>query len=167
MAKHAGLCCQNNIMSLLYGFVDSNQLTGNLDPLFCNIDAYSELRLYVDCFGSELQVVCSCSDACFWSVRLFICNCQSAYGRLGFVKRQTTRISACLFDDVMSFQLINIGICIFRNIMVWNSHLLRSNRAQKYQVALARSMQYEVKWRLHARHADAAPPCTPKKTIQK
>jgi hypothetical protein len=50
----------------LYGFVDDNQLTGNLDPLFCNnIDAFLEwLYLAVDCEGSDPQVVCSCCCSC-------------------------------------------------------------------------------------------------------
>jgi hypothetical protein len=45
-------------------FVDVNQLTGNLDPLFCNVtDAFSDLA--ADCWGSDADVVCSCCDICF------------------------------------------------------------------------------------------------------
>jgi hypothetical protein len=56
-------CCDLCLTSyLLSGFVAYNTLTGNVDTLFCNIDAFSELSLSADCAGSPPEVVCSCCD---------------------------------------------------------------------------------------------------------
>jgi hypothetical protein len=52
-------------LSHLYGYIDDNQLTGNLDTIFCNNDAFSELSLDADCAGSPPEVVCTCCDGCF------------------------------------------------------------------------------------------------------
>jgi hypothetical protein len=45
-------------------FVDNNELTGNLDPLFCDIDAFSGLYSFVDCAGTSPKVVCNCCFYC-------------------------------------------------------------------------------------------------------
>jgi hypothetical protein len=45
-------------------FVDANQLIGDLDPLFCNIHAFSKLYLVADCGDSDLEVNCTCCHTC-------------------------------------------------------------------------------------------------------
>jgi hypothetical protein len=125
---------------IFHGLVDNNTLTGNLGPLFCNItdinitDAFLELILYADCAGSPPEVVCSCC-VCFGSVRWFICKCQWAHGRLGFVKKQTKRIPAPLWQCYVVSVFKNSNVYLFHDIAS-NSHLLQSNQVYKYNVTL-------------------------------
>jgi hypothetical protein len=44
--------------------VGFNQLTGNLNTMFCKTYAFSSLALYADCAGSPPEVVCICCDVC-------------------------------------------------------------------------------------------------------
>jgi hypothetical protein len=52
-------------LSPLLLFLGSNELTGNLDPIFCNNDAFLGYDLVADCAGSPPEVVCSCCVDCY------------------------------------------------------------------------------------------------------
>jgi hypothetical protein len=114
---------------------------GTSAPYFCNVHGFSDLT--VDCKGSPPEVVCTCCNSCSWSGRMLICKCQSACGRLSYVKKQTrwcTRISAFFFDYDLSCQLLN-KVMVMCFIILYDMELSFS--------AIEWIRHINIKWRLH------------------
>jgi len=42
--------------------LQNNQLTGNIDPIFCNI---SNIYISADCAGNPPKIICSCCHDCY------------------------------------------------------------------------------------------------------